>query len=141
MRIGLSKIQTSDIYIHISVRALIVCVRNRHQKFIHVSPHSSLHRRPHIGKKGISNSFQTQIVLKILPVMQIISFTIMNYLKKFIWIKYLKMKQCPARLSPIIIPSPPVCHLLLITEKNLYLNLLVANIILLWVVIKVSLGP
>ena len=28
-----------------------------------------------------------------------------------------------------------------ITEKNLYFNLIVANIILLWVAIRVSLGP
>ena len=45
------------------------------------------------------------------PVMYIFSFTIINYLKRFIRIKYLKRKQCPAGLSPTIIPSPPVFHL------------------------------
>ena len=39
--------------------------------------------------------------------MQLFSFKIMNYLKKFLEIKSLNRNQCPARLSPIIIPSPP----------------------------------
>ena len=51
--------------------------------------------------------------------MQVSSFTIMNYLKKFIGIKYLKRKQCPAGLSPIIIPSPDVSHFL---QKDSKLN-------------------
>ena len=44
----------------------------------------------------------------------------MDYLKKFIGIKYLKRKQCPVRLSPIVTPSPPVSHLL---AKDSKLNL------------------
>ena len=44
--------------------------------------------------------------------MHIFSVTIMNYLKKFISIKYLKRNQHPTGLSSIIIPSPPVFHLL-----------------------------
>ena len=38
----------------------------------------------------------TPIIQKILAVMHIFSFTIMNYLKTFIGIKYLERKQCPA---------------------------------------------
>ena len=42
--------------------------------------------------------------------MHIFSFKIINYLKKFIGIKYLKKNQFRAGLSPIIIPSAPVSH-------------------------------
>ena len=54
---------------------------------------------------------------KILPAMYIFSFTIMNYLKTFIGVKYLNKKQCVAGLSPIITPSPPVSYPLLIDSK------------------------
>ena len=39
--------------------------------------------------------------------MQLFSFKSMNYLKMFLEIKSLNRKQCPARLFPIIIHSPP----------------------------------
>ena len=52
-----------------------------------------------------------------LPAMLIFSFTIMTYFKTFIGTKFLNRKQCPAGLSPKIIPSlpepPPPPHALL----------------------------
>ena len=96
---------------------LYICiVWNRHQAFIHVSPHSSL-----------DHSFQTQILPKTLPVMHIFSFIIIIYLKKFIWIKYLKRNQCPTGLSPIIIPSPPASHLLSKDSKLNWFWLIIAG--------------
>ena len=62
-----------------------------------------LNHRPHIGKKGISNSFR-QILLKILPPACIFSHTIMTYLQRLVGTKFLNTKQCPAGLSPRIIP-------------------------------------
>ena len=53
--------------------------------------HASLDRRPHIWKKGSSNSFQTKI------------FTIVSYFKKFTGIKYLNTNQCAVRLSPPLV--------------------------------------
>ena len=94
--------------------ALLVCLRNRHQDQSvsgnrhHISPYPSLDRKPHTWKKGISDSFQTQILPKILPLVGIFSFTIMVYLKKLIGIKYLNTKQCSAGFSSRITPSPPV---------------------------------
>ena len=41
---------------------------------------------------------------KFLPTVHIFSFTILTYLKKFIANKSLNAKQCPAGLSPRIIP-------------------------------------
>ena len=55
---------------------------------------------------------KTQVFSKTLPVMHIFSFTIISYLEKFIGIKSLNKKQCQTGLSPIIIPSPPISHLL-----------------------------
>ena len=45
-----------------------------------------------------------QMLPKLLPVAAIFSFIITSYLQKFIEIKYLNTKQCPAELSPWIIP-------------------------------------
>ena len=42
-----------------------------------------------LGKKGISDSFETQILRRILPVACIFSCTIMTYLKKLTGIKFL----------------------------------------------------
>ena len=44
--------------------------------------------------------------------MHFFTFTIMIYLKKFIGIKNLKRKECPAELLTLFIPSLPVSHLL-----------------------------
>ena len=62
-----------------------------------------LNHRPHIGKKGISNSFR-QILLKILPPACIFSHAVMTYLERLVGTKFLNTKQCPAGLSPRIIP-------------------------------------
>ena len=56
----------------------------------------------------MDDSFQTQILPKMLPVMHIFSFAIMTYLKKLTGTKSLNREQCPAGLSPRIIPSLPV---------------------------------
>ena len=48
------------------------------------------------------------VLSKVLPGARIFSFTIMNYLKKFIGIKSPNTKQCPAGSSPRIITSLPV---------------------------------
>ena len=61
-----------------------------------------------LGKKVSLIVFKTQILPKILPVMCILSFTIMTYLKKLIGIKSLNTKQCPAGILPRIILSSPV---------------------------------
>ena len=99
-------------YIYLLEHCLSVSGRDIKSFFL-LSHHFSLDCRPHIWKKGISYSFKTQILPKILPVMHIFSVTIMNYLKNSIGIKYLKRKICLAGLSPVIIPSPAVsCHLL-----------------------------
>ena len=45
-----------------------------------------------------------QILSKVLPVVHIFSFIIAVYMKKLIGIKSLSTKQCPAELSPWIIP-------------------------------------
>ena len=68
--------------------------------------------RPHIWKKNISDSFQTQILPNNLPATHTFSFAIRNYLKKFIGIKSLNRKLCPPELSPRIIYSPPLSPLL-----------------------------
>ena len=78
--------------------ALLVCFRQ----------HPSIDRRRQTWKKGISDSFWTQILPKNLPVAHIFSFTIMTYLKKLIRIKFINTKQCLAGFSLRIIPSPPV---------------------------------
>ena len=70
--------------------------------------HTSVDRRLHTWKKGISDSFYTQILPNILPVVRIFSFTIMTYLKKLIGIKFLNTKQCPAGFSHRIITCFPV---------------------------------
>ena len=49
-----------------------------------------------LGKKVSLIVFKTQILPKSLPVMRILSFTILTYLKKLIGIKSLNTKQCPA---------------------------------------------
>ena len=59
--------------------------------------------------------------------MHIFSFTIMNYLKKFVGIKYLKRIQCPAGLSPMIVPSPPVSHLLPKDRKLNWFRLIITG--------------
>ena len=69
--------------------------------FLHASPHLSLDCRPHIVK--LSNSFYT-FLLKTLTVVHIFSLIFRIYLKKFIGIKSLSTKQCPAELPPWIIP-------------------------------------
>ena len=68
----------------------------------------SLPCRPHIGESLIA--FR-QILTKILPVVHICSFIITTYLKKFIEVKSISTKQCPAELSPWI--TPPVSPILL----------------------------
>ena len=60
----------------------------------HPSPCLSLDCRPHIRK----NSFQTNF--NILLVAHIFSFTITTYVKRFIGIKSLITRQCPAESSP-----------------------------------------
>ena len=70
----------------------------------------------HMLKKSISNSFWTNFT-KSFPVVYIFKFTITTYLKKLIGIKSRSTKQCPAELSPLIIPTvspilPKLCHLL-----------------------------
>ena len=55
-------------------------------------------------RKKVSLIVFRQILPNILPVVHIFSFIIMAYLKKFIGIKFLSTKQCPAELSPWIIP-------------------------------------
>ena len=60
----------------------------------------------------MANSFLTKILLKMLPVMRIFSFTIITYLKKFIGNKSLNTKECPEGLSLRIVrlpPHPPSC--------------------------------
>ena len=60
------------------------------------------------GKKLSLIGFLTQILPKILPATHTFSFTMMKYLKKFIGIKSVNRKQCPAGLFPTIIPSAHV---------------------------------
>ena len=62
-------------------------------------------------KKKVSPTAFRQILSNILPEACIFSNTIMTYLKKFIGTKSLDTKQCPARLSPRIIPHYPPKHL------------------------------
>ena len=62
--------------------------------------------RQHIGKKVSLIAFR-QVLPKVLIVSYIFINTIMTNLKKFIgnkWNKFLNAKQCPALLSPRIIP-------------------------------------
>ena len=61
-----------------------------------------------LGKKVSLIVFKTQILPKSLPVMRILSFIILTYLKDLIGIKSLNTKQCPAGFSPRIILSTPV---------------------------------
>ena len=46
-----------------------------------------------------------QTLPKVFPVVYIFKFTISTYLKKLIGIKSFSTKQCPAELSPLIIPT------------------------------------
>ena len=73
-------------------------------------PHPSLNDRPHIGKKGISNSFQTNFS-KIFACGQHFQLHITTYLKKLFGTKFLNTKQCPAGLDPRIIPRYHPKHL------------------------------
>ena len=57
----------------------------------------------HILEKGISIAFR-QIEGKIFPVVLIFSFITTAYLKKFIGIKSLSTKQCPAEYLPELYP-------------------------------------
>ena len=68
-----------------------------------MSPRLSLDRMRHIGKKVSLIAFR-QILRKIFPAAHNFSFILMTYLKKFIRIKSLNTKQCPAGLSSRIIP-------------------------------------
>ena len=62
----------------------------------------------HILEKSILTAFR-QILPKSLPVVHNFSFITTTYLKKFIGIKSLITKQCPAELSPwIISPVSPI---------------------------------
>ena len=61
-----------------------------------------------LGKKVSLIVFKTQVSPKNLSVTRILSFTIITYLKKLIGIKSLNAKQCPAGLSPRVIPSTSV---------------------------------
>ena len=71
--------------------------------------------RPHIGKKVSPIAFR-QILRKILPVPGSFSNTSMTYLKRLVGTKSLNTKQCPAGLSPRIVPPVssflPKCLLL-----------------------------
>ena len=80
-----------------------------------------------VEKKVSITVFRHKFFKKILPVIHIFSFTIMNYLIKFVGIKYLKRKQCPAELSPIIIPSLPLSQLLQKDSKLNWFWLIVAG--------------
>ena len=66
---------------------MLACVQNKYQEFPScLTPFFfSSQSRPRIWKEGFSDNFQ--ISRKILPVMHIFSFTIMNCLKRFIGIK------------------------------------------------------
>ena len=80
------------IHIHIYVITSLFQEQAPNQNFpscLTVVP--SLDRRPHIWKKGSSNSFQTKI------------FIIVRYFKKFTGIKYLNTNQCAVRLSPPLV--------------------------------------
>ena len=70
--------------------------------FHYVSPRPCLHRNPHV----VTLMSFKQILLKILPVMRILSFAIMIYLKRLIGMKLLNTKQCPEGLPPRIIAHP-----------------------------------
>ena len=63
-----------------------------------------LHHYTHIYCKKVSLIAYRQILPKILHVVLIFSFTIMAYFEKFVGIKSYSTKQCPAELSPWIIP-------------------------------------
>ena len=65
----------------------------------------------YILKKKISLIAFRQILSKILPEACIFSNTVMTYLKKFVGTKSLNTNQCPAGLSPRIIPQYPRKHL------------------------------
>ena len=111
---------------NVSVRALLICVRNRHQEFSScLTPFFSWLQITYLEKRYLW-VFRHKFYQKILPVMHIFSFTIMNYLKRFIGIKPLNRKQCPAGLSPIIIPSLSVPHLLLKDSKLNWFWLIIA---------------
>ena len=66
--------------------------------------------RPHIGKRVSLIAFR-QILSKILPEACIFSNTIMTFLKNLIGTKSFIRKQCPAGLSPTIIPHYAPKHL------------------------------
>ena len=93
--------------------SLLVCLRNSHQvqsllgRRHHVSFYPSLDHRTHTWKKGISDSFQTSALSKVLACVHIFSFTIMTYLKNLTGVKYFNTKQCPAGFSLRIMPSFP----------------------------------
>ena len=70
------------------------------------SPFSPL-MTDHIFEKKVSLIALRQILPKILPVAYIYKNTIMTNLKKLIRNKHLTTKQCPAGLSPRIIPLNP----------------------------------
>ena len=118
MRIGfkISKIQTSEIYIFLSEHCWYASGTDFKSVLV-VSAHSFLDRRPHIRKKVMSDSLQTQMLPTLLPETHIFSFTIMTYLKRFTGIKSLNKKQCPAGLYSRIIPSPPASLLIQKTAK------------------------
>ena len=80
-----------------------------------------------IWKKGISDSFQTYILSKIIAATHTFSFKIMTYLKKFIGIKSLNRKQCPEGLSPRILPSPSVSPFLPKDNKIKWFWLIIAG--------------
>ena len=63
-----------------------------------------LHNADHILGKKVSLIVFRQFLPNILPVACIFSYTIMTYLKKLDGNKTLNTKQCPAGLSPRIIP-------------------------------------
>ena len=70
----------------------------------------SCDQTPYIGKKVCLTAFR-QTLSNILPDASIFSSTIMTYSKRVIGTKCLDTKQCPAGLSPRIIPYCPPKHL------------------------------
>ena len=64
---------------------------------------------PHIGKKMSLTPFR-QTLGKLLPAASNISYTIMTYLKKLVGTKPINTEQCPAGLSPRIIPPCILLH-------------------------------